>query len=72
MMELDEEESRMLKRQRQGVISVIATPHYSAEYRNKKEENLSGTKIRKRAREEINPKFSIYPEKKSFIHRIYC
>lgn len=35
----DEKESmRMLKSAaKQGVISVIATPHYSPEYRNKKE-----------------------------------
>ena len=57
----DEEESmRMLKSAaKQGVISVIATPHYSAEYRNKKEEIYQACKkLEKRAREEINPKFS--------------
>ena len=59
----EEESMCMLKNAaKQGVISVIATPHCSVEYQNKKEEiQLACKKIEKRARAEIDPKFSIYP-----------
>lgn len=60
----EEESMRMLKSAvKQGVISIIATPHCSAEYPNNRGEEIRRAceKLEKRVRNEINPKFSIYP-----------
>lgn len=61
----DERESiRMLKMAaRQGIESVIATPHYSAEHVNYRPQDIrrACASLEQRARKEISPDFHIYP-----------
>ena len=69
-----EESLRMLKSAaKQGVYAVVATSHYSRQFRNEEpERNLQDVEeLQKRAREEIKEKFYYLPRRGSPLYTGY-
>ena len=65
----EQESLRMLRMAaRQGTRAVIATPHYGAEFPGSRPEHIRALckRLEAKAREEINPKFRVYPGQEIF------